>query len=218
MESTTRLGSSTIDRGTLTIREGRIVIVDADGNETIRIGLLDDGSYDIAAVETSSGEEVRLAALAFGQGGSFDTGAATITGLTGMGYTDPTTGTAGPTVTALVGESRRCKVTIGAALEHSFANPLVSSNCGISFECSGATTFAGNGDWSLGDLLEISPSIGGTLYHRVFRASYTHIFDPAIAGLPVLNPGLNTFKMMYRASPTGVTGNYADRLILVEPF
>jgi hypothetical protein len=211
LERGTSIGKTAIDKGDLTIREGSLVVLDADGNPRIRIGLLDDGNYDLAAISVA-GTTVNLAQLAFGAQASYDTTACT---RNGTAFQDPDTGTAGPTLTnVLVGASRRLKVTISSVLDYGFSSPAINAGASISFSIAGATTVAADIEYSLGafDEHQTAP----VLKRGIHRASYVHYFGPDNTGSPQLNPGLHTITMKYR-SVTNV-GNFSDRLLMVEPW
>jgi hypothetical protein len=222
VESNPRIGSTTIDRGDLIvdggniiIRQGRLVVENASGQETIRVGLLADGSYDLSAVDIATGQEVHLAALAFGAQHSYDTNNCATTSAT---YADPNvSGSAGPAVTVLVGSSRRVKVTFSGLIVAGFGNPKVQNGGNISVDISGASTIAANDDWQAVSYHQLQVTVGNgpALDQIQNRAASVHFFGVEHG----LNAGLNTFTLKYRCSGGGgQQADFADRLILVEPY
>jgi hypothetical protein len=213
LERTPQLANASIDARGLSIREGSIDVIDNDGNTRIRIGKLDDGSYDITAYSVIGNQTVNLAALAFGQKAAFETGNSVRStgGLPGT-YTDPDSGPLGPEVTGvLVGSSGRCKVTISAQMQ---ATPTGADagKLAMSFDVNGPTTIAASNEMAMVVYHAIQNVTDQIDYHDyIFRGSYVHYLDNLI-------PGTYSFRMKYFGSSIGGNTNYADRLLLVEPF
>jgi hypothetical protein len=200
MESQPRAGSTSID-------QGRLVVTDASGVQTIQIGLLDDGSYDIGIIDPSTGKLVRLGQLAFGQRGVFDTGSCSTNSPT---YGNPNiSGSAGPTLTnVLIGDSGRAKISLFMGINYQESSPTIQAAGGASVSITGATTIAASNDHSAGDYLSITPS--PTFWQRDTRVGATWLQES-------LNPGLHTFTVLYK-SPFSNTVNFEDRSLFVEPF
>lgn len=184
-------------------------VFDDDGVLKVRAGELGDGTFGLAAVNDLS-QLCDLAALAFGQRTAQ---VLTQEGTTTTSYAD--LATAGPTVTALIGQSRRCKVTITAQLNYSTQtyNSFVGGAMG--FEVSGQTSIAANDDNALMSRLwhAIPGAAGTTGVQQKFKASYQVL-------LTGLNPGIHTFTAKYKSlaisNPDGCS--FEDRRIWVEPF
>lgn len=221
LESSPRIGNTSIDDGTLLVNNGQILITNGQlvvrdnlGNDRIHLGLLTDGSYDLEVIN-SANESVKLASLAFGERHLFDTtNCATTSGT----YADPNvSGTAGPAVTVTIGESRRARVTFGGLITTGFGAPKVQNGGNISVEISGASTLAASDDWAAGNYhqLQITAGNGPALDQMVTPPTRVYFFGPEHG----LNPGLNTFTLKYKCSGGGgQQADFADRLILVEPF
>jgi hypothetical protein len=214
LERVPSLSNASIDSSGLTVKEGAIRVVDADGNIRIKMGKLDDGNYDITAYSADGTATVNLAALAFGPVGAFDTNTCTSTVNFGA-YADPVTGSAGPSVTVTIGSSGRCKVTISAYLDYIVAPPPLTNGgqLNMSYFASGANTIGAPGDdRAVGDYLTGTSST--VAFHRVIRVGRTNYHSG-------LNPGITTFKCVYAAdvdSGSSLTHGFADRSIIVEPF
>jgi hypothetical protein len=213
LERLPSLNNASIDSSGLTIKEGAIRVVDATGNIRIKMGKLDDGTYDITAYSPNGLSTVNLAALAFGPVGAFDTTNCTATVNLGA-WADPVTGNPGPSVTVNIGSSGRCKVTVSAYLDYTVL-PVVSPNGGqlnMAYAITGANTMSGSIQLAVGDYLtDVSNT---TAFHRVVRMGRTNYHSG-------LNPGLTTFKCVYLANVdvgSTLTHGFADRSIIVEPF
>lgn len=217
LERIPRIGATAIDRGDLTILEGSLVVIDDEGNPRVRVGKLDDGTYDLTAYSADGSQTVNLAAIAFGQKTDFVATQVNVN-LTANHKTTfvDLSGSPGPTcVDVLVGSSGRCKVTISAQMNYS--TQTFGNNVGgaMSFAVSGATTVAANDDNSIRSRLwNVVPGGGGVGVQQIFKASYQVL-------LTGLTPGLHTFTAKYKdlGSVADTNGcNFEDRRLWVEPL
>jgi len=118
------------------------------------------------------------------------------TATTTATYGAPATGAAGPAVTVTTGT--QAIVAIAALMQGAGAN--------MSYAVSGATTIAATDAWSI----QVRPAAGG----QNFR--YSQVYLHTAATTP-LTPGSNTFTCQY-TTPTGPTGTFAERHLLVIPL
>lgn len=118
-------GGITLDGGDIAIRDGALRLIDSADREVIRIGRNIDGSYDLTAIDPTTGDTVKLAALAFGKYHE----AATESGVresSDYGPLDPVT--PGETITGLevtgirVGTPGRMDITVGAWMQYDPGN------------------------------------------------------------------------------------------------
>lgn len=215
LETNPRISNSSIDYNGLDVLQGNIRIVDASGNIRIKMGKLDDGSYDITAYDQMpSTDTVNLAQLAFGQHAVFDTTTCT-SPINSVSYADPNSGTFGPQIVGVrIGSSGRCKVTISAHFDYQVLT-TVPQNDGqllMSVAITGATTVNPSDDTALQEYTAVSPTT--VQLHRTISFSRVHLYTG-------LNTGLHTFTMKYAAAVTvgsTLTHGFSDRALFVEPF
>lgn len=100
--------------GNIKLTDGSLDVYKPDGTKMVEAGLLSNGAYGLAAVDSASGELVDIATLAFGIRAASVTTAGT---LSGSGSFRDITGNYGPEVTVTVGNSGRCLVTVSAEIE-----------------------------------------------------------------------------------------------------
>lgn len=123
--------------------------------------------------------------------------AASCTATSTATYGAPATGTAGPIVTVTTGTS--AIVAVGALMQG-------TAGANMSYAISGATTLAAVDDWSI----QVRPPAAA----QNFRYSAVYLHSPATTPLTA---GSNTFTAQY-TTPTGGTGTYAHRHLLVIPL
>lgn len=169
-----------------------------DGTPRIRIGQVDDETYDLVAYD-DTGDSVALAQLAFGQA-SADVSAGEST--TSSSATD--LATFGPQVSTVVGASGRCWVTLSAFINWN-NNGLNGGE--MLFEAAGPTTVV---PFSGRSLRMTASSTGGVNLEASRRLL-----------LQGLTPGVYTFTAKYRKAAddgTNTAVTFANRNISVEPF
>lgn len=123
---------------------------------------------------------------------------------TSQTYTD--LATAGPSATATIRASGKCLVIVSGQIGYN----IVGTRGGgaISYTASGANTLSTGSDRSVNHFMDIA-NAPTTLRKDQFGATFYH------SGL---TPGSTTFAMKYRSQQTGVTVEFADRVIVVIPL
>lgn len=196
-------GSIFLDGGNVDITEGALLVRNADGQVVAALGKLPDGTYGVAAIDTTTGALVALSTLAFGIRSVTNGGLGT---RNNINYGDLTGLPVGPTVPDVpIGTSRRAIVMLTA-------QTLVTDNAGrsglMSFEVSGATTLAA--DDGRAHIVDIGGTTGGQ------NISPRQTAAILVDGL--LTPGLNTFTAKFRTLTAGGNVSWISPNITVIPF
>lgn len=124
--------------------------------------------------------------------------AASCTSTTTATYGAPTTGTAGPVVSGVT-TGTNAIVAVGALMQG-------TAGANMSYAVSGASTIAAVDAWSI----QVRPPAAA----QNFR--YSSVYLHSAATTP-LTAGSNTFTAQY-TTPTGGTGTFAERHLLVIPL
>lgn len=209
LETNPRIGNTTIDRGTLTVKQGKIVIQNELGIDMIRMGLLSDGEYDVEAFDPSTGAVVRLSQLAFGATAGVVT---TRESTTNSSYNN--LATVGPTVTSDIGTSGRCIVMLSMFLEaQAPAGSSVDTGAAyMTFDVSGPTSSTG-GDGRAATIFfkyDKTGPVEDTTYDIQMGAT-------RVAMLTGLAAGSYTFTAKYK-SINSHTVFFSDRVLAVVPY
>lgn len=182
---------------------------DDNGTDRIQIGLLDDGTYDVAVINPSTGAIVKLSTMAFGStvatiGTRESTASNSYTALA----------TAGPVVTATIGTSGRCIVMASMFLEivDPAGSAVDSAAAYMSYDVSGPTA---------------SSAIDGRAAAIFFKYDKTGpVEDTAyevqmgatrVSMLTGLTAGSYTFTAKYRVINSH-SSFFSDRVLVVIPY
>lgn len=182
------------------------------GPVKVEIGELSNGDYGLAAYDPDSGGLVDLATLAFGL--QADTVATAVTHTTGS-FTD-LSGSFGPEVTAIIGNTGRCLVTLSAQIDvRAKPNLGLSTGSGyMGFVLSGATSLSAN----------FARSVYTSVSYDQFGSEVVPQLDVKTGASRVillegLNPGVHTFTTKYINFGDVTPGpTFSNRTIIVQPF
>lgn len=184
LERTPQMGAQTIDRGDMIVKDGLVIVQDADGVARVRMGKLPSGDYGLETFDAQNNQYITSPVIASDFKALFGN-------TSSAAYADLTEFT-GPQVTVTVRASGR--LTVFGIAQYQPVAPKTSVQAGqISIALSGANTLAagatGSPFYSL-EQLQVVPS-SGTIQQLMAAPVVT------AATLTGLNPGVTTLTMKY---------------------
>jgi len=193
--------------GNISITDGSLDVTDSNGQKQVEAGLLDDGTYGLAAVNPE-GDFVKLSALAFGPRGVL---VSTSGSTTNLNYVD--IDGLGPSVEVEIGPTGRVIVAVGAEIISRTANGFTLNTGG------GYMSFAYTGP-SSGSAID-ARAYSNVLRYDLVSGTSDVSYDSEVGGtrmsiLDNLTPGTYTFTAKYKSA--GGTAEFDERTIIVFPF
>lgn len=203
--------------GNIKLTDGSLDVFNNAGQKRVEAGLLSNGDYGLAAVDTATGNLVDLATLAFGIRADVVSGSASTT----AGSMSDIAGSYGPEVFVTVGETGRCLVTVSAQIaSKAQRNFSISTGSGaMGFEMVHVGTAV---QW-------VGPSLSRAAYHEVYYDTEGQVMNVPRIGFVAASTRVNLIEGipsgLYRVTckyidfgdnPEGAT--FSNRTLIVQPF